>query len=377
MAIAGSAAILAYLLVLSRTQRRAALLTGAILIGCFLAALAAGGGYVALVVTFARGAYNLPVLPGPPALAYVLAVVTVAVLLPGILHETLAERRPLLVGLAVFGAALVPAAFGRADFGHILLNGLVVFVLAATFVARRLPRLFIPFLIVVAVSFAVTEGVYITKLMSPILLSSVAEAGTLSDGQFASLERILRAPKVDQAAMILPRHAAAPADLDRYSKIAAPYGFAPLDSSLAFSLASQGRLVVDPLFGLGFTPSDVDRKSAALSTADCLLIPVTYASQVEQSTPENTPALAWLARPDPVTFTSLSLFPLELYERRAPAIPVWPARRLPERELPPCRHLGLLRGLHSAPLVTGRPDGDYPSSATRAAAAVRASASQA
>ena len=39
-------------------------------------------GYFSLVFSFAAGAFNLPVVPGPPALLYVLAMFIVAVLLP-------------------------------------------------------------------------------------------------------------------------------------------------------------------------------------------------------------------------------------------------------------------------------------------------------
>jgi hypothetical protein len=316
MAAAGYVAILVYLAALARRQRDIALFTGGVLVLCAAALLLAGTGYASLVVSFARGALNFPVLPGPPAIVFVIATLTVAALLPGVLRTTVVQERPFLAALAAYGMALIPAAFGRADWGHMLANGLVLYVLAAAFLARRRPRLFVALLVAVVVSFGLAHGVYFKQFMSPMLLGSIANARTLSDGQFSSLERMLGQPQVAQSVMTYGQSDELARQMASFDHIAAPFGVATTDTALAFALASQGRLALDPVPGVGVSSADSEKKMAALADADCLLVLVGFDDLVQQSTRENTPALAWTARPRAIDLTPLTLFPLGLYERR-------------------------------------------------------------
>ena len=74
---------------------------------------------------------------------------------------------------------LVPAAFGRADFGHLFFNGIVVYVLAAAFLARHRRRLFTPFVVAVLVVFAAADYAFVTQIGRSVFLPAVATSGSL------------------------------------------------------------------------------------------------------------------------------------------------------------------------------------------------------
>jgi hypothetical protein len=320
MAVALIAATIGYLIVLARAERRTALLAAAVYLGCLLPLALIGRGYFSLVASFASGAYNIPVLPGPPALLYVLAVITVAILLPAVLRGTAAGERPLTIGLVVFAATLVPAAFGRADVGHVFLNGLVVFVLAAAFLARLRPRLFIPFLVAVVAVFGVASYYSLTQLVRPMLLRATATSGSLTDAQFAALGRVLAwppgsGPTADPRHYTWPKATAGVGLLDACRRIAAPAGFSPLDATTAFGLAASGRYALDPVAGLGFTASDLETKLTAIAQADCLLIPSSFVGFVDDAKPGETPSSGWASASRALHYGFLTLFPVTLYER--------------------------------------------------------------
>jgi hypothetical protein len=320
MAIALFAGTVGYLAVLRRRERETALLAGVVYVGCLLPLAVFGNAYFALARSFASGAYNLPVLPGPPAVLYLLAVATLAILLPAVLRGSGPAGRPLTVGLTLLAAALVPAALGRADAGHILLNGLVVFVLAAAFLARLRPRLFVPFLAAVLVVFGGAQYLGVTRAVPPLLLSAVATSGSLSDSEFATLNHVLAWPwgtrlKHPQSTYALPKSTAPLSALGRYRSISAPLGLYPSDYPVVFRLAAEHRLAFDPVGGTGFTQGDLSRRTVALSHADCLLVPLPLVTVVEQSDPQDTPALVRGSTSSPPDYLAIEMFPIRLAPR--------------------------------------------------------------
>lgn len=89
-----------------------------------------GGGYLLMMGMFAKGVFNLLVEPQPNVLVFLLALVWFT---PIALARALRERSPdspRMVALFFYTLALLPVAFGRADGGHILLNGFPALLLA-------------------------------------------------------------------------------------------------------------------------------------------------------------------------------------------------------------------------------------------------------
>lgn len=92
--------------------------------------LMAGAPYLRMVGMFSKGVYGFPVEPLPYVLLFLFALVW---LVPVTLASFFRQRRleaPLLAALFIVSLALLPAAFGRADPGHVFWNGLAVYLLS-------------------------------------------------------------------------------------------------------------------------------------------------------------------------------------------------------------------------------------------------------
>ncbi len=90
----------------------------------------AGAGYLRMLKLFAHGIYNFVVGPLPHILIFLLALVWfVPVFIARCIHKSEAST-PMLIALYVFSIALLPVAFGRADPGHVLFNGIVIYMLS-------------------------------------------------------------------------------------------------------------------------------------------------------------------------------------------------------------------------------------------------------
>jgi hypothetical protein len=129
------------------------------LLGTVLFLMAAGGGYLRMLKLFSHGLYNLIVEPLPHILIFLFALVW---LVPAVLASFFRDRRPealMLGALYVFALALLPVAFGRADPGHVLFNGFVVFFLSMVGVSTWKLRLQI--LWITCVSFVFLWAAYI------------------------------------------------------------------------------------------------------------------------------------------------------------------------------------------------------------------------
>ena len=113
------------------------------LVGFGLFLLVAGRGYLHVLSLFSGGAYSLIVEPQIFVLLYLASLIWLA---PAGLAAWRREERAdadLLLGMYVLGLALVPAAFGRADLGHVVYNGTAILLLALIAVSgwKPLPRL--------------------------------------------------------------------------------------------------------------------------------------------------------------------------------------------------------------------------------------------
>jgi hypothetical protein len=89
---------------------------------------------------FAGGAFYLPVLPGLPALAFVGTMLTVSYVIGSLVASAPPADQARHLGWFALSLALVVPAFGRADFGHLLWNGMGAFILCAAMVDQRWGR---------------------------------------------------------------------------------------------------------------------------------------------------------------------------------------------------------------------------------------------
>ncbi len=89
-----------------------------------------GGGYLRTLRLFSSGVLALVVQPLPYVLVFLLALLG---LVPWLLANEARQRTPdlpLLLALYVSALALLPVAFGRADPTHVLMNGVVIYLLS-------------------------------------------------------------------------------------------------------------------------------------------------------------------------------------------------------------------------------------------------------
>jgi len=82
--------------------------------------------YLLSVFAFASGGSNFPIYPDLHNITLVsLALFILPALIAPALANPFEKRAPIAVGLGVAGGMLLPAAFGRADPGHVFYNGLI------------------------------------------------------------------------------------------------------------------------------------------------------------------------------------------------------------------------------------------------------------
>jgi hypothetical protein len=100
-------------------------------------------GCLTVMIGQAKGAYNFPVVPAVFILIYLLSLIWIVPLMLGkVVSRQPGADIPLLLGCAVLIVATTPAALGRCDGLHVLLNGVGAFVLAFAGLAKYRPRLF-------------------------------------------------------------------------------------------------------------------------------------------------------------------------------------------------------------------------------------------
>ena len=103
---------------------------GAPLLGAAVFLDLIGPGYLSMLQQFSGGVFNLIVEPEPHVLLLLVALVWLAPL--GLVSSWRESQEDsfLLTAIFVMGLALLPAALGRADAGHVVFNELAIFLLA-------------------------------------------------------------------------------------------------------------------------------------------------------------------------------------------------------------------------------------------------------
>jgi hypothetical protein len=132
---------LAFAVYCSFTQGRAWLLgVAAPILSAMAFLLMAGRPYLRMVGMFSHGVYGFPVEPLPHILLFLFAMVWLVPISLARFFRQRSPEAPLLAALFLVSVALLPAAFGRADPGHIFWNGLSLFLLSAVAVSSKRPR---------------------------------------------------------------------------------------------------------------------------------------------------------------------------------------------------------------------------------------------
>lgn len=92
--------------------------------------LIAGSGYLLMLKLFAAGIFNFVVEPLPHTISYLFALIWLVPVALAFLFRQRRPEAPMLGALFIFALALLPVALGRADPGHVIFNGLMVYLLS-------------------------------------------------------------------------------------------------------------------------------------------------------------------------------------------------------------------------------------------------------
>jgi hypothetical protein len=308
--------------------------------------VAAGAGAVVLLAAGARtfsslagGAYYFPVLPGPPALLFVTAMLLIGW---GIgTRLGFADTRTVSVQVAWLAVALVliAPALGRADFGHIFWNGLGAFILAPAVIAgqgERATRAAWAFAALVCALFLGMTIVYFGMFYSTPILGAAAGNGVLTEPAYIAAYSLFGgSPEEGSAAwrrasrtMTLPRTEDVVAIADQGTVVAPAY----LEGVLAEALVSSKGLVSSYGFPAAFDPGALARVFRRISAAHTVLMPYSlWARSV--SSPSSD-------RPDGLTVRRMALLP---EDRLLPYLTGWPLIPKPRAAvLDPEASLGLI-----------------------------------
>lgn len=245
------------------------LITGAV---CFWLYYASPGSTLA---QFGAGAWNFPVLPGQPALVFVLTMLALSL---GVGMTTGFDASPSnAVQLAWYVSAgvLMAAAIGRADFGHIFWNGLGAFLLAVAVVHRVWPRLAAAYLGVVGVVFVVTSFTVATT-STPAVFASAVNSGVISRRQSMHLAQRLGRTQETGRRWYTDSLEAEPTPSDVATLLASKKVFAPflLHGKVGVTLAEGHALLsLYAIPGQAMSPVPLERILAALDSAHSVILP--------------------------------------------------------------------------------------------------------
>lgn len=255
-----------------------------------LAALMVPVAVSGMLASLAGGAYRIPVLPSPYVLVYVGTALFAAFSIASV-ERPFAGASP-LAAILVCGLTLAPVALGRADFGHVLWNGLPVLLAGAVLLGRLPRRRFLAWAVVVTIVFPLWSGVSLYASLGS-LRDAAAEArkGPLPTG--ASLDRLLA-----------------------LGPVAMPFG--PADA-LGFEYARRGALLPKTSDENG--PADagqLDADLAQLRLADRIVIPTGVAATVSRRLlAGDIPAARMPAYSGSAALVVMQ-FPVDLRVKRAP-----------------------------------------------------------
>lgn len=273
-----------------------------------------------MFTAFAGGAYQLPLLPGPYALAYVAAALTLA--WGAGRGAASADEGAAAASVAWATAALVLAAasLGRADVLHLFGNGLGAFLGAAAVIPARAPRLAKGAVAVVGTVFLTGAAVFQLSAMGPGAMASAVSGGRLSVSRAERAGHLLGDPKW----------------ASRYAEASVALRGGPL----ARALAGEGRVAflmpVDPALGAELGARDalapsytwpqfavnealVERMLEQASHADALVLPKGDYQRYRAAARRRSGAAAPMAMPSAVggelRYRQLMLFPVALPAR--------------------------------------------------------------
>jgi len=209
-----------------------------------LAVFAVLQGTTGTLVVFASGGGDLPVLPGPPVLVYLVGAAIVAVTLPA-LFRLRPEDAPVLLGAAAVAFVMTPAVLSRADSGHVIMNSLAVTFLAALALSRRSSRAAMSYIAIVGVVFIAAHAFLFTAYLPALQ----AQARRMATGTSAPAS-------VDVST------------LATCAPIAAPFGFV---DETGYALAQRGLLA--PVFYRQpvVSPAQLAADEASLDHANAVL----------------------------------------------------------------------------------------------------------
>jgi hypothetical protein len=281
-----------------------------------------GPEYFDIIRSFGGGAYNFPILPAP----YLLSLLGLSLwILPRIFAACLGlgEGSPLGLSLVVSAGLFLPAALGRCDPGHVLLNGAGVFLLAMGASLRGKPKKELPWvglayllcLTTMEVSFwnhynlNIQNAVRVWQIISenlPIVRSQEFEVQ-----KELGKQPVVQKPRWDKR---LPYSTDLLALL-QYPSIATMRGGS---EDLDRFLKESGRYVSDyfvPPFDSLFSPTSAQKKSESLRKAEFVLVPEARFAQPGEMDP-NAYARGWSE-----FLSGLFLFPVSCRAVNAPFDP--------------------------------------------------------
>jgi hypothetical protein len=136
MGVSVTLALLVYFISLLRTEHRVFAHGAAmVLLGACAVVVPLGSAYLGIVLNYGGG-FNLPLLPGPSVLLFLVANLAVLPLLAAIGIKSDRSLGPLSIAYSVLAGILIAAALGRCDVGHLYFNGFAIFFLSIGLLAR-------------------------------------------------------------------------------------------------------------------------------------------------------------------------------------------------------------------------------------------------
>jgi hypothetical protein len=249
------------------------------LVGFGLFLLVAGRGYLHVLSLFSGGAYSLIVEPQLFVLMYLASLIWLA---PAGLAAWRREERAdadLLLGMYVLGVALVPAAFGRADLGHVIYNGLPIVLLALVAVSGWRPRARLAWALVI---FAVVligqrvDFVLYRQQLQYVTAAQIVERVPLDTRRRLAAKPLFR--ETNTGKLLLREDLSSPFDVDRVQTIVGSSQVAvPLQVPLEVEEALRQRDLYRPgfyLFEAGlFDRNSEEKKIAEMNESAWALLP--------------------------------------------------------------------------------------------------------
>jgi hypothetical protein len=212
-------------------------------------------GYFSSVISFSRGANNLPIAPDVHIVFYV-AIVLLCI--PRLLASRILEDSPgaayaSAVGIA--SLAMVPVALGRCDASHVCLNGLGLFIVGFGLFGRSGKRWFttysIGYALVVILFFqwstARFYGISTSRLEAGLHRIADSLTGLARRGDRNPVAPASAQPQKAAAITAAPKPVFA--EFDKYRALGLPYGSYGYEKSLQRYLWSEKRVVPERYMG--------------------------------------------------------------------------------------------------------------------------------